>query len=296
MSQTLITFLIIILIYVFILLVLFFKHLSGKTEKIECKALDNQKGAKNNISSNLKVMTINLAHGRSDGRSQILQNKDKIKINLDKAAEVIKKYSPDLVSLQEADAPSVWSGNFNHVEYLAKKSGYPFFVQGEHVKGMKLAYGTAIISKIPLYEAESITFDIQPPMFTKGFIASSIKLKDATVEIVSLHLDFARKSVRKKQAQKIINQFKNRTNSLIVMGDFNNEIISKDSAIKLIANELKLHTFEPYNKSLITFPFTNKRLDWILISEKLDFVTYKVLPDIISDHLCVLSEIKFKNM
>ena len=274
---------------------LIIRYLAGKNQNVECQTLNNQKGAISNYNDNLKIMTLNLAHGRSDGRSQILQNKNQIKINLNKAAEVIKKYKPDIISLQEADAPSIWSGNFNHVEYLAKMSDYPFYVQGEHVKGMKLAYGTAIVSKIPLYEAQSVTFDIQPPMFSKGFVTSSIKLNDNLIlEIVSLHLDFARKSVRKKQALRIIKQFKNRKNPLIVLGDFNNEITSKKSAIKLIADELNLKAYKPEDKSLTTFPFTNKRLDWILISERLEFVKYEVLPDIISDHLCVLAKIKLK--
>jgi endonuclease/exonuclease/phosphatase family metal-dependent hydrolase len=277
--------------------VLFIKKLSGKDSQLKCQTVNNIKGAKSNIDDTIRLMTLNLAHGRSDGRNQMLQNKRQIKLNLNKAARVIKKYKPDIISLQEADAPSVWSGNFNHVEYLAKKSGYPFYIQGEHVKGMKLAYGTAIISKIPLHETKSITFKAQPPMFSKGFVTSSINLKsNCSLEIVSLHLDFARKSVRKKQAEKIIEQFKNSKNPLIVMGDFNNEITSKKSAIKLIADELNLYAYKPYDKSLITFPFMNKRLDWILISKHLEFIKYEVLPDKISDHLCILSEIKLKKL
>ena len=35
-----------------------------------------------------------------------------------------------------------------------------------------------------------------------------------------------------------------------------------------------------------------KRLDWILISEELEFVSYQVLPDIVSDHLPLIVEIR----
>jgi endonuclease/exonuclease/phosphatase family metal-dependent hydrolase len=41
-----------------------------------------------------------------------------------------------------------------------------------------------------------------------------------------------------------------------------------------------------------TYVSRDRRFDWIMISNELEFVSYKVLPDIISDHLAVVAEVK----
>ncbi len=43
-----------------------------------------------------------------------------------------------------------------------------------------------------------------------------------------------------------------------------------------------------------TFPLWKMRLDWILISPQLAFVSYEVLPDTLSDHRGVVSEIRMR--
>jgi endonuclease/exonuclease/phosphatase family metal-dependent hydrolase len=36
------------------------------------------------------------------------------------------------------------------------------------------------------------------------------------------------------------------------------------------------------------------RLDWILISEELDFAAYETLPDRLSDHLAVVADLRVR--
>jgi endonuclease/exonuclease/phosphatase family metal-dependent hydrolase len=295
MKIIIIILLFLILISIIISFIIFLKKMSGSPHTSPKLNINSDKVHSNIQGSNeLILMTINLAHGRKDGKNQFLQSTDKIYNNLAVVAKVIKKYNPDIISLQEADAPSVWSGSFNHVEFLAKKIDYPYFIQGEHVKGMKLAYGTAIISKYFLNEPLSKTFDLSAPLFTKGFVSATINLgKDnEAVEIVSLHLDFARKSVRLKQGKQIVSTFKNRNNPLIIMGDFNSDVKSKKSVIRYIMNELDLKAYKPYDNSIVTFPFTNKRLDWILVSKRFDYLKHQLISEIISDHKSILVKIK----
>ena len=45
---------------------------------------------------------------------------------------------------------------------------------------------------------------------------------------------------------------------------------------------------------MITFPALKKRLDYILVSDDFEFVTYRVIKDMVSDHLGVVSEIRKK--
>jgi endonuclease/exonuclease/phosphatase family metal-dependent hydrolase len=249
----------------------------------------------NNLSRNsLKVMTLNAAHGRKDGRHQIFQKNRSIKSNLDDIATVLEQENPDVVALQEADGPSAWSGNFDHVEYLAREANYIYSVRGEHVKGKKLDYGTALLSNLSLNTPVSITFAPSPPTFSKGAVISSINWPgtDMKVDIVSLHLDFARKTVRKKQIDKLVEKLTQRERPLIIMGDFNCEWKNKQSTLGTLMNTLNLKAYRPEAKDMKTFPKTGKRLDWILISHELEFSTYNAFEDTMSDHLGVVSDLR----
>ena len=43
-------------------------------------------------------------------------------------------------------------------------------------------------------------------------------------------------------------------------------------------------------------PAPSRRLDWVLISETLELISYDVLPDVLSDHKAVVEEIGFSDM
>ena len=76
----------------------------------------------------LKVVTLNLAHGRKDAWHQALLRRAAIQANLDEVVRILRQEQPDVVALQEADGPSLWSGRFDHVAYLSEKAGIPYFV------------------------------------------------------------------------------------------------------------------------------------------------------------------------
>jgi endonuclease/exonuclease/phosphatase family metal-dependent hydrolase len=146
-----------------------------------------------------------------------------------------------------------------------------------------------------LREPLAITFDVSPPTFSKGFVVATIDWPgepNINVDVVSVHLDFLRKNVRERQAEDMIDKLSSRGRPLIVMGDFNSEWKSRKSSVRAIAEGLNLKAYQPVSLEMDTFPLLRRRMDWILISDELEFVTYKVLPDVISDHYGVVCEIR----
>ena len=79
----------------------------------------------------------------------------------------------------------------------------------------------------------------------------------------------------------------------LLPGDFNADWSDVDSPPRLLARALELRAFEPDNPGLGTYK-DRERLDWILISPQLRFVEYTVLPNIVSDHLPVLTRVGWK--
>lgn len=242
----------------------------------------------------LRVMTLNTAHGRKEGSHQLLNSFETVRSNLDDVASLMKRTAPDIVGLQETDGPSAWSGMFDHVKYLAREGNFPSAVLGEHVKGKLNVYGTALLSKLSLQDPFSIRFSPAPPTFSKGAVISTVRIPGApekAIDVVSLHLDFARKSVRMRQAEELVEGLLHRGNPLIVMGDFNCEWTTGEPALPFLARHLDLKAFRPEATTLFTHPTSQRRLDWILISQDLEFLSYRTIREPLSDHLAVMADV-----
>jgi endonuclease/exonuclease/phosphatase family metal-dependent hydrolase len=76
-----------------------------------------------------------------------------------------------------------------------------------------------------------------------------------------------------------------------VLGDFNCEWSERRRSLDLLRRELRLRPAGFSGHA--TFPSWRPmvRLDWILISDELEFTSYETLPDRLSDHLGVVAEI-----
>jgi endonuclease/exonuclease/phosphatase family metal-dependent hydrolase len=62
--------------------------------------------------------------------------------------------------------------------------------------------------------------------------------------------------------------------------------------IRKLIRRSGLQAYRPEALDLGTYG--SRRLDWILISADLEFNSYKVLPDVVSDHRGVVAEIGMK--
>ena len=260
------------------------------------KAIAIQQAYPNSV---LRVATLNLAHGRKDSFNQLFVLEDTFKENLGDIANVLSDYRPHIVALQEADADSRWSGGFNHVEYLASAAGYPWRTHESNAESWLFSYGTALLSALPLTESIKHTFESSPPTLDKGFVLAQIDWpygddgKSRKLDILSVHLDFSRQSVREQQINEMIEILSARMNPTIIMGDFNSEWLAETSVIQELATKSRFTTYRPESADYNTYK--DKRLDWILITKDIEFVHYQVLPDTLSDHTMVVVDVRFKD-
>jgi len=246
----------------------------------------------------LRVATLNIAHGRKDSVNQLFVWKDTFKQNLDDVADVLNRYKPHVIALQEADEVSLWSGSFDHVTYLAEGAQYPWRAHVSNADSWLYAYGTALLSNMPMLDTIEHSFEPSPPTLNKGFVLARIEWpygdngQTRSVDIISVHLDFSRLSVREEQISEMIEVLSARMRPTIIMGDFNSEWLAETSVIKELVKKSRFSTYRPGTTGFNTYK--NKRLDWILITKELEFVDYQVLPDTLSDHAMIVADIRFK--
>jgi endonuclease/exonuclease/phosphatase family metal-dependent hydrolase len=250
-------------------------------------------------SPHLSVLTLNLAHGRKSALNQMLQKTSTTRRNLEEIADFLSNSGADLIALQEADAPSRWSGKFNHVEFVSEKSPYPCRLHAHHASKYMYDFGTALLSKVPYTNSILHTFTPSPPTTNKGFVMGEVRWNPGgelpepiTVSIISVHLDFSRKKVREAQIEEMRAMLPDITPPVIILGDFNTDWANKDSSLKTIVAKGNLKIYQPESTQLGTYKNGKHRLDWILISKELEFVSYDVPQVVLSDHQPVQATVR----
>lgn len=248
---------------------------------------------KQQVRDTLTLVSLNIAHGRNTSLNQIFVGQAKTQLNLQNIAEFFNQVNADIVATQEADGPSYWSGNFHHVALLAEHGGYPQYIHAPHANIWIAHYGTAVLSRLPIRAGYALTFPPSPPTTRKGYTLAEIewqtKTKTLIVDVVSVHLDFSRASVRKQQLQEIRNTLSKRKNPIIIMGDFNSEWIADQLVHNEAPGPVSVHTYFNNGKNLNTYK--DKRLDWILVSNVFKLNTYDVSPHTLSDHSAIVATI-----
>lgn len=255
------------------------------------------------LTGNLRLLTLNVAHGRKDALNQLFRSEQTIRNNLTEIATLLKQVGADVVALQEADGPSRWSGNFDHVELLAQLAGYSWHARASHAQSSLFDYGTAILSKTELRDVVIHSFTPSPPTLTKGFVLGQIEwlpnpetISPVVVDVISVHLDFSRADVRQQQIEEMIDVLTDRKKPVIILGDFNSDWLSDTSEMHELICRGHLHAYRPLAHDLGTYRKNGRRLDWILLSQELDFEKYVVLPDVVSDHHAVVAEVFLRDV
>ncbi|HWB74809.1 MAG TPA: endonuclease/exonuclease/phosphatase family protein [Nannocystaceae bacterium] len=266
-------------------------RLGGAALLVGCRGHAFTGPARARVEATLRVMTLNLAHGRARALAQSRARPAHwFRANLDAIAAVIRREGPDLVALQEAELGSRWAGDFDHVAYLAERCELPAIAATPHVRSEgRFRYGTALLGRVPWLDHGGHDFAAQG-RWHKGYSWATTCFAGTPLTAISLHLDFASAARRRAQARELAAAFADRTEPLLVLGDYNDEWRSTNSPVSAIATALVLHTVEPAAHRPATYA-SGRRLDWILASTALRFRDHRVVPDRISDHYAVLADV-----
>lgn len=246
----------------------------------------------------LRLMTLNAAHGRSVGSHQALLPRATVEANLDGIAQEIRAAEADIVALQEADGPSAWSGRFDHVNRVRTRAGFEDAFRGDHNpfgRGrLPLACGTALMARQKIADPSSRRF-ASSWRCTKGFVRGRVRVPewDGEIDVVSLHLDFLTPRIRRRQVLDLVEDLREHVGPLVVMGDLNCSWHLEARTMELLTRSLGLRSWDP-SGAAPTFPASAPRfrLDWILISEDLEFVSHHTLERPVSDHLPVVADVR----
>lgn len=250
----------------------------------------------------LRLMTLNIAHGRGLNPLPGLQRRRLVKRNLLQIARLLHEVQPDIVALQEIDQHSRWAGNFDHLDFLRRHSHLEHSVFGitNRREGLlNLRYGNAILSRFPIVDSSTVVFGNRR-VGEKGFMLAEIEIEGRRLPLVNLHFHYRSRSQRFRQLDQLKEWVGQRRRSVgarwamppIFCGDFNTQRKHTDVAAALIDHVEKREDYHVFPDAEPTFPsaWPSRTIDFIFLPRVCRRAHGVVVHKLVSDHLPVLVE------
>lgn len=250
----------------------------------------------------VRIVSLNIAHGRGLNPIQGLNSKAGLRRNLGRIAALMRELRPDIVALQEIDQRSRWAGNFDQLAYLREHTGLEHGVFGVHNRReglLNLAYGNAFLSRHPIVVSETVTFG-QRSLGEKGFLFGEFAIDGTLLPVVNLHLHYRSRAHRFRQLDRLLDFLREKRAAHgghwpmlpIVCGDFNTPSGAGDVTAALWdhLNELAPYSMHPRHGRTFPSPFPTRLLDYIFLPPRACEPRCEVVKAMVSDHRPVVVE------
>lgn len=253
----------------------------------------------------LRIMTLNIAHGRGLSTYQGFHKVNGIERALRKIAHLLRHEAPDIVALQEVDEDSHWNQRIHLLDFLQKEAHYPHShlgINNRREGRLPLAYGNGVLSRYKIEHADNQVFG-EAVLGEKGFLYTEVALPNGHLPIVNLHLDFRSRKRRIIQIEKLIDYLEARHMekggetyfSPIICGDFNSRATKDRDAVRHLINYLEGHcAYQLLPTEGKTFPslLPMHGLDFIFVPPSFRVTRCEVLRSYVSDHRPVIVELE----
>ena len=216
------------------------------------------------------------------------------KLSLPQQAAFIRENDVDIVSLNEVNRGTLWSGGTDALLWLS------------HELGMYAAYGPAIghmsgnafLSRIPFEKIETKLYSVQTTIFPSGCITVDVSLGSQVLHLTSTHvlwsnIDLAKKDFENRNTGNLPERVKlfhdlvsacvNVSEPYLLLGDMN---AKPETAAIQVLRTAGLTDAAEANLAGDTFTWPNplQRIDYVFGSQEINFESYQVTPGTISDH------------
>lgn len=253
----------------------------------------------------LRILTLNIAHGRGLSTYQGFYGVRGIERNLMRIARLLTREMPDIVAMQEVDEDSHWNRRIHLLDFLKAEVGYTYSHLGVHNRRggrLPLAYGNGILSRFPIEHATHQAFGTAE-LGEKGFLYTEHTLPDGHLPVVNLHLDYKSRLRRIEQIERLIVFLEERHEqkggetylSPIVCGDFNSRSGKPNDAVAHLFNYLQDRcAYQLFPQNGGTFPslLPVHGLDFVLVPPSYKVLRCEILRSYVSDHRPVLLDLE----
>lgn len=200
----------------------------------------------------LKIITFNVAHGK--GMDGI--------VDIKRQCDMIRKYNPDIVFLQEIDMYTKRAGDMNQIREFSKEMGLYYCSMESNITLEDGYYGDGIISRFPISFSTNYLMpltDINHEQ--RGILCNRISFGTTKINLFSVHLSTYRdeRILAAKEMNRIMKKID--PNELIIMGgDFNVGVTRLGKGRYIFEESETYEEYEILSKYLEKLP--NKKNTW----------------------------------
>ena len=220
-------------------------------------------------------------------------------LDMERVANIIEGEHSEIVGLQEVDNHWSMRSQFEdqakwlanrldmHYAFAANLDRHPLN-HGEP----RRQYGTAILSKYPILQAQNHFFKKSRNTEQRGLLEATINVKGNHLTVYNAHLALAPKQ-RQKQVDEVIAISRHAKGANVIVGDLNATPESKEIA-KLSSSfrDASAHLNDAY--TYYSLDGTPKRIDYIFASKNVKISNPKIISTLASDHLPLTAKITLK--
>jgi endonuclease/exonuclease/phosphatase family metal-dependent hydrolase len=203
----------------------------------------------------IKVMTFNINYGIGvDGER-----------DLGRISNIIRRYSPDVICLQEVDYKTERSGGIDQARKIAADLGLSFTF-GRNYRRDRGWSGNALLTRYPIYFSENKRYGYEKTSEIKGVLHTIVEIGDMHIHfyVTQLGEDSTENAVEIRELMNTILNW-GTDEPTIVAGDLNT-LSSNDGIREFLCYFKDVVDFT--HDSLLTFPGNNpqNRLDYIFFN------------------------------
>ena len=234
----------------------------------------------------IRLMTYNICSGLSYGKDR--------RRDLAQAAEVIKQYSPDILSLNEVHYNIGFSGFAKQAEELNQILDYKYMYYGKAGAIKEGFQGNALFSRYPVKTVQTVLVD-QPAVCDEDTYYEQRSFIDSVIDagvyirVIVTHFGLA-KGERKNELDLLMPILKSNKKPLVFMGDLN--VKPEDLQLKMISDVL-LDTAHISSSPNYTFPsdVPDRKIDYIFVSHDIKVKEVLIPSTMASDHLPYIADV-----
>jgi len=222
------------------------------------------------VGTTLRVGSYNIKHGAD------------VKLDFSVIAADIRELNLDVIGFQEIDKCTRRVNGMDTPKAIAEALGYAYYYYTKAIDYQGGEYGTLIVSRYPIEDAESIAFPVHSGYEARAMGHVVINVNGAKVDFYNTHLSYEKDWLIEEQfgmLQKTLNGGR----GFIVTGDFNTE---EWSYFETLENTQLVNP-----DKFITFPSSSKSIDNIILETGWTIVASGVGPEGHSDHNLLWAEI-----
>ena len=240
----------------------------------------------------INILSFNMCHG---------QGLDGI-IDLDRQAQLLRKYNPDIIFLQEIDMYTLRANKENQLQILCDKLNMKNSFMGVNIRHKDGYYGSGVISNYPIifstnYLMHSINIDYEK----RGIAHSKIQLPNGKkINAFSIHLSTIKEEriIAIKDLLKVYTEL-SKDEEVIVAGDFNIGIdkIGKHKYVQNREDEeleykmLQENLMKLPNNDITWYSKEDKAcIDTMFYSKGLKLLEHKTIQNDASDHALLYAQ------